>query len=151
MENAQLVIYLFCSGAVLSDAGARTLASLWGLILNTSPDLKVMAMGCGSELISTMLTITSDGKVAEGVGDRVTVTFDLFCHADTPAISWFTKLQSCAPSLLHYPCPTNIHIHILDFSFSDTYVWCKSLELKKEGALWVLGRSMAIAFFSTPK
>lgn len=32
-------------------------------------------------------------------GDGVAVTFDFFCHADTPAISWFTKLQPYAFSL----------------------------------------------------
>lgn len=65
---------------------------------------------------------TPDGKVAGSEGEGVTVTFDLFCHADTPTISWFAKLQPCAPALLHYPGPRNTHTHshthTLHFSFS---------------------------------
>lgn len=101
----------FRSGAVWSDAGAHTLTVLRQLILNSSTDLKVMAMGCGCGLIPLTLTIPLMGKVAEREGDGVTVTFDLFCHADTPAISWFAKLQPCALALLHYPRPTDTHTH----------------------------------------
>lgn len=70
---------------------APTLTALRELILNSTADLKVMAMGCGSGLMPAILTLLL--KKRQRVGDWVTVTFGLICHADIPAISWFTKLQ----------------------------------------------------------
>lgn len=95
---------------------APTLTALRELILNSTADLKVMAMGCGSGLMPAILTLLL--KKRQRVGDWVTVTFGLICHADIPAISWFTKLQPMrAPCLLHYPCPTNTQGYFI-FSFS---------------------------------
>lgn len=67
---------------------------------------------------------TPAGKVAKREGDRVTVTFDLFGCADTPTVSWFTKLQPCALAQLYYGSPTNArrhtHTHTFHRSFSHT-------------------------------
>lgn len=86
------------------------------LILNSSTNPIVMAVGCEYGLIPTRLT----SPVMEKWGDGVTVTFDLFCLADTPTISWLTKLQPYALALLHYPRPTNTHTHISFFILTLT-------------------------------
>lgn len=52
---------------------APTLTALRELILNSTADLKVMAMGCGSGLMPAILTLLL--KKRQRVGDWVTVTF----------------------------------------------------------------------------